>query len=275
MCAWWTKTNDELQRALRSREDLVEEDVLGQNGAFYGPDANDVKDAFPDLFGDVKLTDKPWEKGADKAGGIGPNNTYWVLDPKNIYKGVWILDSTSEEAARNAQAAQAMTQYGFYRRVSEAIPPIAEIKAARPHGNGLGLTFQTGFTEGYYRYHPEQDPRKKASPTAPKIAVRTFELFAMLDGVNVPLSEALTYDGAAYALVPGAELAVGDSEGDGFGLAGTPGAWPRYYGTQSPAGSGLDADKAVLAWDGSRGWVVPGRTLRDLFGPQWRATIYG
>lgn len=270
--AWWTQTNEQLTKNLAGREDMLSEDDLKDlPGAFFGANANAVKKAFPELI-DGALTDKPWDKGADKAIGIGTNNTFWILDPKSIRRGVWVMNATSEEAARNAQNALSATQWGYFVRTSETIPPIKDLQAA-------GLSFGKGFTEAYYRYYPEQDPRpkpnKSSTPQAAPVAVKTYEVVGTMNGAPVPLTEIIRYVGGSdYELADGADIAVTDSAEDGFGLAGNPGKWAEFYHAASPAQFGLDRDKAVMFWDGSRGQVLPGAVLRDWFGPNWRASIY-
>lgn len=270
--SWWTKTNAELTQALSGREDMLSEDELLQLGAFAGASASAVKRAFPDLI-PGSLTDKPWEKGAEKSIGIGPNNTLWVIDPNSLRRGVWVLNASSEEAARNAQAVQAMTQWGYFLRTAETIPPIAELQAA-------GLTFAKGFTEAYYRFYPEQDPRPKNKPksSAPTVRVTTYEVVGMLGGQPVPLTDVVRYVGGVdYELSEGASIAVTDSADDGFNLAGNPGKWGELYGGQSPAQFGLDRDKGVLFYNGKtgQGQALPAKVLSDWYGPGWRREIYG
>jgi hypothetical protein len=105
-------------------------------------------------------------------------------------------------------------------------------------------------------------------------ALRTYEIFGVINGQPVPITRAVTNSGGRWQLVPGARVLVGDSASDGFGLAGTPGRWSAWYSTQSPAAFGLDADKAVLASDGSRGWVTEAAWLSQIFGPNWRSVVY-
>ena len=270
--SWWAPRNDQITQALASREDMISEDELvALPGAFYGASANTVKKAFPTLI-PGSLTDKPWEKGAERTVGIGVNNTWWVLDPTSLRRGVWVLNSTSEEAARNAANAMSPTQWGYFYRTSSEIPPIAELQAAN-------LTFGKGFTEAYYRYYPEQDPRPKkkapSGPTAPPVAVKTYEMVGTLNGQVIPLTEIVRHVGGSdYELAEGADLAVADGPEDGFGLAGDPGKWGEYYGGASPSQYGLDRDKAVMFWDGARGKVLPASVLRDWFGANWRAAVY-
>ena len=270
--AWWTQSNEQLIQSLTNREDLLSEDELsGLPGAFFGATGGAVKKAMPHLI-QGSLTDKPWDKGADKAVGISTNNTWWVIDPGSLRRGVWVMNATSEEAARNAQNALSPTQWGYFFRTSTEIPPIAELQAA-------GLTFGKGFTEAYYRYYPEQDPRPKkkapSGPTAPPVAVKTYEMVGTLNGQVIPLTEIVRHVGGTdYELADGADLAVADGPEDGFGLAGDPGKWGEYYGGASPSQYGLDRDKAVMFWDGARGKVLPASVLRDWFGANWRAAVY-
>lgn len=105
--------------------------------------------------------------------------------------------------------------------------------------------------------------------------IRTFEVFGLLNGVKVPLANVAQNQGGRYVQIPGSRILVGDAPTDGFGLAGVPGAWPALYPGQSPANFGLDADKAVLGSDGTRGWVLTADFLTQAFGPNWRSQIYG
>ena len=105
---------------------------------------------------------------------------------------------------------------------------------------------------------------------------RTYELFGVLNGGNVPLSRVVICDvnTGRCSVVPGGRVLVGEAPGDGYGLAGVPGRWSTYYGGRSPAEFGLDPDKGVLGSDGSRGWVLNAAFLAQVFGPGWRAAIY-
>jgi hypothetical protein len=67
---------------------------------------------------------------------------------------------------------------------------------------------------------------------------------------------------------------VTEAPNEGYGLAGTPGRWSTLYAGRSPAEFGLDADKAVLASDGSRGWALPATLLAQIFGSNWRQAVY-
>ena len=274
--SWWTEKNETIQKSLRGREGYMgEEELAVIPGTFWGPNADAVKKAFPDLI-QGKLTDKPWAPGAETTVGIGVNNTYWVIDPTSIHRGVWVLNASSDEASRAANAVMAPTQYGYYIRTSDRIPPIAELKAA-------GFGFGKGFTEAYYQFYPDQDPRPKASPKievleqAP-VRVKTFEVVGMIGGSPVPLTDVIRYVGGSdYELAPGASISVTDNEREGFNLAGSPGKWPLVAGNQSPAQFGLDRDKGVLFWNGNTGRaeVLRAKVLMDWYGPGWRREIYG
>ena len=104
-------------------------------------------------------------------------------------------------------------------------------------------------------------------------AFRTFELFGILNGTNVPLAQVVIADCSSgrYSVVPGGRVIVGEQPNEGYGLAGYPGRWQMYYPGRSPAEFGLDADKGVLGSDGSRGWVLNAQFLSQVFGTNWRA----
>jgi len=107
-------------------------------------------------------------------------------------------------------------------------------------------------------------------------AFRTYELFGILNGMNVPLAQVVICDRntGRCSVVPGGRVIVGEQPNEGFGLAGAPGRWQMYYGGRSPAEFGLDADKGVLGSDGSRGWALNAQFLSQVFGSGWRAAIY-
>lgn len=106
-------------------------------------------------------------------------------------------------------------------------------------------------------------------------SLRTFEIYGMVNGQRVPLSQVAINQGGRYSQMPGSRILIGDSPGDGYGLSGVPGAWASLYPGQSPANYGLDADKGVLGHDGTRAWVLPATFLTQLFGPSWRQQVYG
>jgi hypothetical protein len=107
-------------------------------------------------------------------------------------------------------------------------------------------------------------------------ALRTYELFGVLNGMNVPLAQVVICDRntGRCSVVQGGRVIVGEQPNEGFGLAGIPGRWQMYYGARSPAEFGLDADKGVLGSDGSRGWVLNAQFLSQVFGSNWRAAVY-
>lgn len=270
--AYWRNTNAELDKDLAGRAQFVQENQLVQApDTFPGPSANSVKRAFGQLMGAVKLTDQPWASGADGYVGIGPNNTYWVLDPANDSYGIWVLNASSAEAAKNAQQAGAITQYGYYAKVTSSLPSMQMIKDS-------GLVFGKGFSEAFYKNHPDQDDRPKPPPKRPVVPVRTFEIFGLKDGLPIPLFDCLKKAGPGdYVVDAGVEIVIGDAEADGFRLAGDPGRWNAFYPGRSPADFGLDADKAVLRWDpiAQKGVVIPAALLEDLYRPEnWRRKVY-
>ncbi len=107
-------------------------------------------------------------------------------------------------------------------------------------------------------------------------ALRTYELFGVFNGMNVPLSQVVISNpnSGTYSVVPGGRVIVGEQPNEGFGMAGFPGRWQMYYAGRSPAEFGLDPDKGVLGSDGSRGWALNAQFLTQVFGSGWRAAIY-
>lgn len=103
--------------------------------------------------------------------------------------------------------------------------------------------------------------------------LRTVEFFGVINGTVVPLSRAVSIGGGGVQIQPGARVMRGDSGADGFGLGGSPGRWSNFYGGSNPAEFGLPANVGVLGSDGSRGWVLSGDFLRQLFGSGWQAVI--
>ncbi len=123
-----------------------------------------------------------------------------------------------------------------------------------------------------------QTPTTPGTPGTPQPgAFRTFELFGVVNGMNVPLAQVVVCDRGTgqCSVVPGGRVIVGEQPNEGFGMAGFPGRWQMYYGGRSPAEFGLDADKAVLGSDGSRGWVLNAQFLTQVFGGGWRSAVYG
>ena len=131
-----------------------------------------MKKAFPYLIEGI-LTDKPWERGAENAIGIGVNNTFWVLDPRSLKRA---CGSSTRRAKRHrpprAMPARRRNTATSCARRSD-IPPIAELSAA-------GLNFGKGFTEAYYSFTPTkiraEEQAQGAGRDAATARVRTFEV---------------------------------------------------------------------------------------------------
>ena len=135
----------------------------------------------------------------------------------------------------------------------------------------------------YIRWRELKNPNGGIVPPAPyggggggMGSFRTFELFGIMNGMTVPLSQVVSCDRVTgvCTVTPGGRVIVGEQPNEGFGLAGSPGRWQMYYGGRSPAEFGLDADKGVLGSDGSRGWVLDARFLSQIFGSGWRMAVY-
>ena len=268
MVAWAENFDDATQNNLNQRSDLRPNVDFEGRGA-WGPLAKDAKKAFPDILGDVVLTEKPWEPSARTAGAIAQNATIWVPDPKDPLFGIWGLAATSAHYVRSAVENKAPLVFGWYARLANRLPTYKEMVES-------GLVWQRGFLETYLEKHPNEDPNRKKK-AAPSFAGTTYEIVGTLNGAPVPLTEIIrqvpgTED---YEMTDGADLAVTDDENDGFGLAGTPGAWPRLYPGSMPTQFGQDKDKAVVFWDGRRGQALPANILSNWFGPGWRSILTG
>lgn len=102
--------------------------------------------------------------------------------------------------------------------------------------------------------------------------MRTVELYGVVNGSTVPLTQAVRVGSGSVQLVPGARVMRGDGPGDGFGLGGTPGRWSNWY-SESPSNHGLPPNIGVIGSDGSRGYVLNSQFLQLLFGSGWMAAI--
>ena len=106
-------------------------------------------------------------------------------------------------------------------------------------------------------------------------SMKTYEVFGVYNGRPAPLTQAVNFDratGKVLGVNAGYRVMATDSPSEGFGLGGTPGRWSSFV-TQSPLYYGLDPDRGILAWDGSRGQVLNASYLLQLFG-DWRQAVY-
>ena len=118
-------------------------------------------------------------------------------------------------------------------------------------------------------------PTSPASTTPAASGMRTYEVFGVYGGRPAPLTQAVNFDrasGRVLGVNTGFRVMVTDQPSEGFGLAGTPGRWASFV-SGSPTAFGLDADRGILAWDGSRGQALPAAYLSQLFG-DWRGAVY-
>lgn len=262
---WTNEFSPESIENLNQRSDLRYYTKFQNIGA-WGPIVSDTKKFFSDVFlPGMRFTSDPLK---DKtASAILGGSTFWIWDPKHPDYGIWALAVSDNVRLAAATKAQMHAVDGWYSQIATKLPTYQQMRDS-------GLAWQSGWFEAYLETHPSEDPlRKMKKPTAPTIAVTTYELVGMVNGGIVPLSDILKHVGGSDYELYGS-LAVADDPSDGFGLSGNPGKWAEYYGAQSPTTYGLDTDKAVMFWDGQRGQVIPGNVLRDLFGPGWRGTIY-
>ena len=125
---------------------------------------------------------------------------------------------------------------------------------------------QTG--PGIYIPPPPNPP-----PGAGGVSV-TYEIYGRLNGRQIPLWKELRFDGVRFHIQQGGRILIGHSSAEGYGFGGMPGGWAQLYGTRSPSDWGLDPDKGVVAFDGSRAYAIPATQLIEIFGAGWRQVVY-
>jgi len=186
---------------------------------------------------------------------------------------------TADEIAANLEEHKAQQQAELEQHRSEQQAELEKMKAElqlqkeKLQGD-LELAKIRQDMENLKRGAMGATPTPGAVPGAPA-GLRTFEIYGVVNGQPVPLSQVAVNQGGRYVQLPGSRIVIGDVPSDGFGLAGIPGAWASVYAGQSPANFGLDADKGVLGHDGTRAWVLPASFLTQLFGANWRQQVYG
>ena len=123
-------------------------------------------------------------------------------------------------------------------------------------------------------YYIPPTPGQPAVPVVGSGIVTTYEIYGRLNGRQVPIWKELSFDGVTFHIKQGGRILVSHNPAEGYGLGGTPGSWTQLYGNRSPADWGLDSDKGVVAFDGSRAYAVPATQLGEIFGNGWRQTVY-
>ena len=179
-------------------------------------------------------------------------------------------DEDAQAKAEEAQAdREAAAQERQYRKDMERQKRQMnlELQKAKQEAELAKLRAQIDATKGGGQTPPLTFPPSSG-------ALRTFEVFGIVGGRLAPLTSAITSSGGRWTVNPGASVMLTELPTEGFGLAGSPGRWATVYGSRSPAEFGLDADKAVMASDGSRGWALPAALLAQIFGANWRQAVY-
>ena len=128
---------------------------------------------------------------------------------------------------------------------------------------------QTG--PSYYVSPPPGPP--PVPVTSGGVAI-TYEIYGRLSGRQVPLWKELSFDGVSFHTKQGGRILISHSPAEGYGFGGIPGSWSKLYGSRSPRDWGLDPDKGVVAFDGSRAYAIPATQLVEIFGPGWRQIVY-
>lgn len=121
---------------------------------------------------------------------------------------------------------------------------------------------------------PDSEAARGAA--TPREVFRTFEVYGVQGGHAVPLMSILDRKEGRWQVRPGAQVRATDRATVGMGLAGSPGRWREYYPNHQPEQYGLHAGKAVLYWEPQRGRALAasGGLLTQLFGRNWRSTVY-
>jgi len=170
------------------------------------------------------------------------------------------------------------------RKVEDAKVGAQDWKAdAKARMDQLKVEMEKAKLEAEEQKLRDQVAQLRGQPTSPNPAattpaasgMRTYEVFGVYNGRPAPLTQAVNFDrnsGRLLGVNSGYRVMVTDSPSEGFGLAGTPGRWASFV-SGSPTAFGLDADRGILAWDGSRGQALPAAYLSQLFG-DWRGAVY-
>ncbi len=170
------------------------------------------------------------------------------------------------------------------RKVEDAKVGAQDWKAdAKARMDQLKVEMEKAKLEAEEQKLRDQVAQLRGQPTSPNPAattpaasgMRTYEVFGVYNGRPAPLTQAVNFDrnsGRLLGVNSGYRVMVTDSPSEGFGLAGTPGRWSSFV-SGSPTAYGLDADRGILAWDGSRGQALPAAYLSQLFG-DWRGAVY-
>ena len=126
--------------------------------------------------------------------------------------------------------------------------------------------------QSYYIPPPPQPP--VPVPVSGNKVVVTYELYGRMNGRQVPIWKELSFDGVTFHIKQGGRVLISHNASEGYGYAGTPGKWAELYGNRSPVDWGLDPDRGVVAFDGTRAFAVPVSQLVEIFGDGWRQTVY-
>jgi hypothetical protein len=178
----------------------------------------------------------------------------------------------AEEEAADREAAAQERQYRKDLERQKRMMQL-ELQRAKQEAELAKMRAQIEAAKGGGQTPVAPSPGMPGLPTAGG-GLRTFEVFGIVNGRLAPMTSAVVNNSGRWSVVPGASVMVTEAPNEGYGLAGTPGRWAMYYAGRSPSEFGLDADKAVLASDGTRGWALPATLLAQIFGGNWRQAVY-
>ncbi len=180
-------------------------------------------------------------------------------------------DAKAEEEAADREAAAEERKYRKDLERQKRQMQL-ELQKAKQEAELAKLRAQIDSARGGGQTPSGMPPGTQLPPGVP--SVQTFEVFGIVNGRLAPMTSAITNNGGRWTVNPGASVMVTQAPNEGYGLGGVPGRWSMFYAGRSPSEFGLDADKAVMASDGSRGWALPATLLTQIFGANWRQAVY-
>lgn len=231
----------------------------------------------------------PLYNGGSGGGAVSADYSTWADEYWTGY--LWTLQNPYAARGRLAQGNAWSADYrkGIADALAQddprdpkgQVPTPQQLQATGLFPNGLPNLGGGGNGGIVIRTPPPAPPPKNPGDGVfippPGEVQATFEVYGLLSGRPVPLDSAIVITGSGYRPRPNAQIRIARSPGEGFGLAGTPGAWRRYYPSISPANYGLDSRFGVMKWDAvsRRGYAMVGSQLAEIFGPTWQRTVYG
>ena len=226
----------------------------------------------------------PPTTGTPPITGTPPNTTGNMPAWANEYWTGYILAIRDPTTARQRFAQPAGLSINHLKGITDGLTPGAAPSdplgfvptAAQLAQITTGAPFVVVRTPPAYVPKPNAGPPVYVPPPTPwpGLVAVTYEIYGIRNGRKVPVHDVLKHRGSRYDLARGARLMIGDEPSEGFGFGGRPGSWQSVYPNVSPSAYRLDPDKGVIQFDGKRAFAVGESDLIEIFGPNWRATVY-